>query len=86
MRYGTLPIVRAVGGLADTVDSETGFCFRGADSGLDEVLERSLVCYRQVVPWQKKMLAAMQRNFSWQTSAESYLELYARQRRKHQKK
>lgn len=78
MRYGSLPIARAVGGLADTVDEESGFCFRGADSGLDEVLTRSLACFRQGAPWRQKMVNAMQRNFSWQSSAEHYLELYRR--------
>jgi starch synthase len=79
MRYGTLPIVRAVGGLADTVDEQTGFCFRGADTGLYDVLDRALNCYRQATPWHQKMIAAMQRDFSWQAAAEHYLALYTRQ-------
>lgn len=76
MRYGTLPIVRAVGGLADTVDEHSGFCFRGADIGLNEVLDRALSCYRQATQWQQKIKVAMQRDFSWQASADRYLKLY----------
>lgn len=80
MRYGTLPVVRAVGGLADTVDDETGFCFRGADTGLSEVLRRTLDCYRQPTRWSQKVQAAMQCDFSWSVAATEYLQLYTKLR------
>lgn len=77
MRYGTLPVVRAVGGLADTVNEETGFCFRGGDTELADVLARTLACYRQPSRWQKKKQAAMSRDFSWSVAATEYLQLYS---------
>ncbi len=74
MRYGTPPIVRAVGGLLDTVRHwETGFMFDSADAGgvLHGVREFLKHPDREAVARQ-----AMQQDFSWDRPAAAYLELY----------
>jgi starch synthase len=89
MRYGTLPIVRRVGGLADTVidtneqtlrdGSATGFTFERANArDMIAGLDRALSAYRQPVVWRKVQRAAMSQNFGWKRSAQRYLELYQR--------
>ncbi len=79
-RYGTLPVVRRVGGLADTVaDDVTGFLFddfHGA--ALDWAIDRALNRYADQAAWTKRMRAAMARDFDWQRSAEQYEQLYAK--------
>jgi starch synthase len=78
LRYGTLPLVRATGGLDDTVDDETGFKFSGYDSAqLLNGLRRALDIYRnQPGRWQSMIRTAMSRDFSWDASAKTYAELY----------
>ena len=79
MRYGTIPVVHAVGGLRDTVeDGVTGFTFAFADLlGLRWGLGRALERYRgDRAGWQAIVQAAMRRDSSWAPSAREYLELY----------
>ncbi len=87
LRYGTLPVVRKVGGLNDTVkdvtpkniddDHATGIVFTGAaGDGLAEALRRTQQLYRNKTHWEQVQLAAMRQDFSWQRSAQAYLELY----------
>ncbi len=87
LRYGTLPIVRRTGGLADTVvdttdttladGTATGFVFRDARSqALLLAIERALALYKQPNLWHKVMRVAMKQDFSWGRSAQRYLELY----------
>jgi len=85
MRYGTLPIVRRTGGLADTVvdssaglESATGFVFDEATAAaLSEALQRALNLYRgDPQGWLKLMHNAMGRDYSWRHSASAYLDLY----------
>jgi starch synthase len=87
MRYGTPPVVRRVGGLADTVTdssatnlaskSATGFVFNG-DQGSDlyQILARACDLYRHQSEWKTIQLAGMSHDFSWQNSAQEYLKLY----------
>ncbi len=83
LRYGTLPIVRRVGGLADTVqpiDGErgTGFVFDDATaSALGEAIEAALRLHRTPPAWQAAMRRAMAQDFSWSRAAASYDEVYA---------
>lgn len=81
IRYGTLPIVRMTGGLADTIeDGVNGFTFHDFNGGafLDTV-DRAIDVYRsQKAVWERMMASAMQRDLSWSTSAEKYLALYRR--------
>jgi starch synthase len=78
MRYGCLPLVRAVGGLHDTVtDSETGFVFVSASTkDLLAALRRALAVYPDRLRWEKMQKAAMAQDFSWGNSAQQYFKLY----------
>ena len=86
MKYGTLPIVRKTGGLADTVtpvDGEsgrgTGFVFEHFTAdGLRWALDQALTCYRNTSLWKRLMMNAMQENFSWEVQSRPYVELYSR--------
>jgi starch synthase len=87
LRYGSLPLVRQVGGLADTVidadavalaeDRATGFVF-AADSAaaLAATIARARALYRERALWQQIMRRAMQQDFSWEAAARRYLALY----------
>ena len=87
LRYGTVPVVRRVGGLADTVvdagqaaavdDRATGFKFGPASvEALGGALSRAIVRYRQPAQWRRLMLQGMAQDFSWASAAEKYLALY----------
>ncbi|WP_047043510.1 glycogen synthase GlgA [Vibrio mexicanus] len=85
MAYGTLPIVRAVGGLKDSVNDydanpevATGFIFEEpSPQALLNVMMRSLLLYVQQPNEVKRVqLYAMQQEFSWVESAKEYIELY----------
>jgi starch synthase len=78
MRYGCVPLVRAVGGLHDTVtDSETGFVFVDAKvKSFNDALRRALNLYPYRSRWLNLQKAGMAQDFSWPTSARKYLELY----------
>ncbi len=86
-RYGTIPIVRKTGGLADTVidalpeslaqDTASGVVFNEASAGaLLEAIKRALTLYSIPSAWKKMQMNAMSKDFSWQRSAAEYLALY----------
>jgi starch synthase len=78
MRYGTLPLVRATGGLDDTVSADTGFKFTGDTAA--ELLDciRSALALLGSSKWHDMVSAAMQNDFSWDYSALQYVNLYRR--------
>jgi starch synthase len=78
LRYGTLPLVRKVGGLADTVaDEQTGFVFEAATvKSLSEAIQRACKTFNLPKKWQAMMFNAMEQNFSWDDAAQKYLMLY----------
>lgn len=84
LRYGTVPVVRKTGGLADTVDDYnpqtgkgTGFVFENySPSELLKAIKRALDTYRKREKWLRIMIQGMQADFSWDRSAEKYLEIY----------
>jgi starch synthase len=84
LRYGTVPIVRKTGGLADTVEDYhprtghgTGFVFKEYSSdALIRCLERAIVAYTDVEAWHRLMQAGMKQDFSWKQSAEEYESIY----------
>jgi starch synthase len=82
-RYGTPPIARATGGLADTVaDGETGFLFDRAESAaLLEAVRRGVAAYRDERRWREIQRRGMARDFSWSGPARQYADLYARHAR-----
>lgn len=77
LKYGTVPIVHATGGLEDTVDEETGFKFRhfSADA-LAASIDEALSAFPSHERWVERMRAGMQKDFSWDNSAKVYQELY----------
>ncbi len=86
LRYGTVPLVRATGGLYDTVrnvESDTGegtgFTFEkySADALL-RTLRRALVAYRDRERWRRIQRAGMTRDYSWDASARQYVQVYER--------
>ncbi len=84
LRYGTVPIVRKTGGLADTIedyDSKTGkgtgFVFEEHDaSALLDAVKLALRVYRSKNAWTELMKNGMAKDFSWEASAKKYVELY----------
>jgi starch synthase len=86
MRYGTVPVVHAVGGLADTVADysprsprSTGFVFRDyTPAALRDALVRALSLFGEVDRWRALQLAGMSQDFSWDRSAQEYVKIYER--------
>lgn len=84
MRYGTVPVVRATGGLDDTVEDcsvngkGTGFKFVKYDSKeLLKAIQRAVKTYQQQPDdWKKLMRNGMMKDFSWKHSAKKYVNLY----------
>lgn len=88
-RYGTIPVVRAVGGLADTVRDATadpargnGFSFREyAPAALLDAVKRALAAHRDRAAWQALQRRAMREDHSWTASARRYVQMYEDARR-----
>ena len=86
MRYGSVPVVRATGGLADTVqdfDPRTnrgnGFSFEAYDSmPLFATLVRAMETFKHTEVWRRLMKRCMSEDFSWARSARKYVDLYYR--------
>ncbi len=87
LRYGTLPLVRRVGGLADTVvdatdenlreSRATGFVFGPANAAaIESALISAFALYGRPDAWRAMMRTAMSRDFSWAEAAAHYLALY----------
>jgi starch synthase len=84
LKYGTVPIVRATGGLDDTIQDfnplnaeGSGFKFRDyAANCLLEAIKRALQVYRDRMLWEKLMIRGMCADFSWERSAGEYLQVY----------
>jgi starch synthase len=79
LRYGTVPVVRATGGLDDTIDEGTGFKFRDySGEALLDALGSALRAYRDQDLWVAMMRRGMRKDFSWGAVAVEYLALYQR--------
>lgn len=81
MRYGTIPIVRKTGGLADTVtDGKTGFVFENYSQTalLGKLKEAIHLWITKPKQWQRMAVRCMRQDFSWLVSAKKYKALYAR--------
>lgn len=77
LRYGTIPVVRATGGLEDTVDETTGFKFRPYTAeAMLEALRAALRTFGDPSRWRTMMVAAMKKDFSWRAPAAAYAALY----------
>jgi starch synthase len=85
LRYGTVPVVRATGGLVDTVEDfdpttrrGTGFVFQRYEAvEMVNAIRRALTTYRQPHLWSQLRANGMATDFSWRVSADGYDELYA---------
>lgn len=83
-RYGTVPVVRATGGLRETVKpfnvktlKGNGFVFKEYSSqALLKTFKAALSCYKRPSVWKKIMASGLQENFSWETAARKYIRLY----------
>jgi len=79
LKYGTVPVVRATGGLDDTIDEGTGFKFRDyAGSALLQAVRAAVTAYRDRDGWVSMMRRGMQKDFSWSAAAAEYVALYRR--------
>ena len=77
LRYGTVPIVRATGGLDDTIDEDTGFKFQDySGSAMLGALQAALKAYKDQKLWAAMMRRGMRKDFSWSAAAVEYLALY----------
>jgi len=85
LKYGTVPVVRSTGGLNDTIEqynshtnSGNGFKFDSYDSkSFLNAVEQAVGLFQDRKSWKKLMLNCMKHNFSWDSSAKRYLELYS---------
>jgi starch synthase len=79
LKYGTVPVVRATGGLDDTIKEETGFKFSEySGKALLEAIRAACAAWRNQAEWQARMRRGMQEDFSWKVSAGQYASLYHR--------
>jgi starch synthase len=90
LKYGTVPVVRATGGLDDTIEewdpkqgTGTGFKFKGMRAeGLRDAIDRALAAFEDKEGWKKLMLNGMARNYSWEQPAREYAAVYEEAARK----
>ena len=84
LKYGTVPVVRATGGLQDSIDEQTdgggnGFKFWGYDSNaLLDALHRALAAFGDKKIWTEIMQRGMEQDFSWDKPAAEYVRVYER--------
>ncbi len=91
LKYGTVPIVRATGGLDDTIDpwdprtkKGTGFKFQEpTGEALLRTIHQALQLHRDQTSWQRLMRNGMSKDFSWRSSAREYIRIYERVRQLH---
>lgn len=78
LKYGTLPIVRATGGLDDTIKNhENGFKFSDyTASAMIACINDALATYKKPAEWQKLVKTAFANDFSWGASAREYVSVY----------
>ena len=84
LKYGTIPVVRATGGLDDTIidyssnpEGANGFKFENADSyDFMESLKKALKIFKNEKKWRELQLRGMNADFSWKRSAREYMSLY----------
>jgi starch synthase len=84
LKYGTVPVVRATGGLDDTIEewnprqgSGTGFKFTDVSGeALLAAIERALAAFEDQAGWKRLMLNGMARNYSWEQPAREYAAVY----------
>ncbi len=79
LHYGTVPVVRATGGLDDTIEEGTGFKFADySGQAFLEAIRAAVRAFADREGWQEMMRRGMRKDFSWKTSAAAYSALYRR--------
>jgi starch synthase len=79
LRYGTVPVVRATGGLDDTIEEDTGFKFAEySGEALLGAVRAAVRAFSDPDGWRQMMRRGMQKDFSWKASAAVYSALYRR--------
>jgi starch synthase len=79
LRYGTVPVVRATGGLDDTIEEGTGFKFwEYSGQALLGAVRAAVGAFGDRDGWQETMRRGMRKDFSWKASATLYSALYRR--------
>jgi len=79
LKYGTVPVVRATGGLDDTIDESTGFKFADYNGiALLGAIRAACSAWEDHEAWKARMVRGMHKDFSWGPSARAYSELYER--------
>jgi len=79
LRYGTVPVVRATGGLNDTIEEGTGFKFWDySGPALRDAVRAAVAAFADLAGWQEIMRRGMRKDFSWKASATLYSALYRR--------
>ena len=82
MKYGTVPVVRATGGLDDTIepfDGKKGTGFKFSDTTPEALLaaiRQAVECYHQPKAWRHLMITGLKKDFSWANSAKQYIKIY----------
>ena len=84
MRYGSIPVARATGGLQDTIinyhkdrENASGFLFTEKTyEGLINALNSAILVFRDKESWAKLVANAMRIDFSWKVSAQNYWQIY----------
>lgn len=84
LKYGTVPVVRATGGLDDTIEewnpeqrTGTGFKFKGLRAeDLWAAIERTLVAFEDKASWKRLMLNGMAQDYDWEKAAREYVAVY----------
>jgi len=83
LRYGTIPLVFKTGGLADTINRNNGFVFsRYANEELVKLIKKATEVFSNKDKWASLVTNAMESNFSWKVSADKYIQLYAKAKKK----
>jgi len=82
LKYGTVPVVRATGGLDDTIehfDGKAGTGYKFSEYSAEALLEcitRAIADFRRPKAWRQLMLNGMKKDFSWGASAKEYVKIY----------
>jgi starch synthase len=77
LKYGTVPVVRATGGLEDTIDEDTGFKFTDySAAALLDAVRVAVKAFEDRKGWEERMHRDMAKDFSWNASAAAYSQLY----------
>jgi starch synthase len=83
LHYGTIPLVFKTGGLADTINRSNGFVFsQYTKEELLKCIKKAVQVFKSKLKWSALIKNAMDCNFSWKVSADKYIQLYAKAKKR----